>query len=240
MHSLAALTRKLSAFAAVEPDLRLFSSLLPRPQVVAARQVLPLETEPRHRRAFLIEEGWALSYKVLPDGSRQVIDVAVAGDILGMRSLLLRSCDVDAVAVTPAVVVEISGEVLRRTIDLAPRLGAALLWAVSRDEGLVVERLVDIGRRSAAERVAHFMLELNQRLRLVGLADGDSFRCPLSQAVIADALGLTPIHLNRTLRELRSQGLFVCSQGQASIGDRARLADLAGFDPLYLDERSDA
>ena len=80
-----------------------------------------------------------------------------------------------------------------------PRLGAAILWAASRDEAMVVEHLVSIGRRTAIERTAHFFLELSERLRLVGLANDKEFACPLNQYVLADALGLSAIHVNRVL-----------------------------------------
>lgn len=89
-----------------------------------------------------------------------------------------------------------------------PRLGAALLWAASRDEAMVVEHLVSIGRRNAMERTAHFFMELAERLSLIGEASQTEFKCPLSQFVIADALGLIAIHVNRVLRQLRGLDSF--------------------------------
>src|SRR6185369_9387132 len=107
-----------------------------------------------------------------------------------------------------------------RVFSEFPRLGAALLWAVSRDEAVMVEHLVGIGRRSAIERMAHFFLELGQRLQLVGMATDTKFECPLNQYLLADALGLTAIHVNRVLRQLREQGVI----------------KLCGFDSGYLDQ----
>ena len=113
-----------------------------------------------------------------------------------------------------------------------PRLAAAVLWAASRDEAMVVEHLVDLGRRSASERMAHFLLELNARLRLVGMADRKGFACPLSQYLLADALGLSAVHVNRVLRE---EGLVTFQKGVVTFDDYDGLVDVAGFDRAYLD-----
>ena len=118
-----------------------------------------------------------------------------------------------------------------------PRLGAALLWAASRDEAMVVEHLVNIGRRSALERTAHFFMELAERLSLVGLATEAEFQCPLSQSVLADALGLTGIHVNRVLRQLREQKLLTMKQRTVHIHDLSGLRKLAGFQGGYLNAR---
>ncbi len=117
-----------------------------------------------------------------------------------------------------------------------PRPGAALLRAVSRDEAVKVEHLVGIGRRSAIERVAHFFMELGQRLQLVGLATESKFECPLNQYLLADALGLTAIHTNRVLRELREKGLITVREHHVVIDDVRGLIELAGYDSAYLDQ----
>ena len=118
-----------------------------------------------------------------------------------------------------------------------PRLGAAILWAASRDEAMVVEHLVNIGRRNALERTAHFFMELAERLSLVGLANEAEFKCPLSQFVLADALGLTAIHVNRVLRKLREEKLLTFHKGSVRIHDLNRLRKLAGFQGGYLNSR---
>jgi CRP-like cAMP-binding protein len=103
---------------------------------------------------------------------------------------------------------------------------------------MVVEHLVNIGRRSAIERTAHFFMELAERLSLVGLATETEFKCPLSQFVLADALGLTAVHVNRVLRQLRERGLLTLSRGRAQIHDLAELRKLAGFQGDYLNARN--
>lgn len=112
-----------------------------------------------------------------------------------------------------------------------PRLGAAILWAASRDEAMVVEHLVSIGRRSAIERTAHFFLELSERLQLVGLATDREFDCPLNQYVLADTLGRSAIHVNRVLRQLRERKLMTVKDRKVTILDGDRLNALAGFQP---------
>lgn len=118
-----------------------------------------------------------------------------------------------------------------------PRLGAALLWAASRDEAMVVEHLVNIGRRSSLERTAHFFMELAERLTLTGQATETEFDCPLSQFVLADALGLTSIHVNRVMRQLREMRLLTLKKGKVQIQDLAGLRKLAGFQGGYLNAR---
>ncbi|MEQ1522280.1 MAG: helix-turn-helix domain-containing protein, partial [Aestuariivirga sp.] len=100
----------------------------------------------------------------------------------------------------------------------------------------VVEHLVDIGRRNALERTAHFLLELGARLKLVGLGTKEGYACPLSQDMLADALGLTAVHINRVLRQLREKGLLTYRNGQVTFDDFDRLVKLAAFDTAYLDQ----
>jgi CRP-like cAMP-binding protein len=124
-----------------------------------------------------------------------------------------------------------------RCVTECPRLGAALLWVASRDEAMVVEHLVGIGRRSALERTAHFFMELAERLSLIGEATETEFKCPLSQFMLADALGLTAIHINRVLRQLRERRLLTVRKGSVTIHNLAALRKLAGFQGGYLNSR---
>ena len=125
---------------------------------------------------------------------------------------------------------------LLQAFSTTPRLATAVLWAASRDESMVVEHLVGIGRRNALERTAHFLLELSARLMLVGQGTREGFACPLSQYLLADALGLSAVHVNRVLRELREEGLLTFQKGQVTIHDFDGLVTLAEFDRAYLDQ----
>ena len=185
----------------------------------------------------MVQSGWACSFKMLANGSRQIISFPIAGDCVGLRSVLLRTADHSFSALTDAEVSPVESSHILATFNEFPRLGAAILWAASRDEAMVVEHLVSVGRRSALERTAHFFMELAERLNLIGLATPAGFECPLTQPVLADALGLTAIHVNRVLRQLRELELLTMRGGTVEIHDLGRLRKLAGFRGGYLDGR---
>src|SRR5271163_3364441 len=153
----------------------------------------------------------------------------IPGDIIGLRSLLLRTSDHTFSTLTDAVVCRVEESRVKEAMSEFPLLGCAILWATSRDESMLVEHLVSLGRRSAVERTAHFFLELYDRLRLVGLASGNKFTCPLSQALLADALGLSAIHINRVLRQLRERRLLTFHEGVVTIHRLSELATMAGY-----------
>ena len=230
-----ALARKLSTFVPMSRDeLRYLAQMQSAPLTVKRGQQLVREGQTGHK-AFVLQTGWASSYKDLPNGTRQIISFAIAGDCVGLRSVLLRTADHSFAALTDSVVSPVDGTHVMKCIVDFPRLGAALLWATSRDEAMVVEHLVNVGRRSALERTAHFFLELAERLSLIGEATREEFKCPLSQFVLADALGLTAIHVNRVLRQLREQNLLTLRDGTVHIHSLSRLKKLAGFQGGYLD-----
>ena len=228
------LARKLNNFLPLSRDE--FNSLanlqVARVRVTRGKQFTQ-EGQSDHK-VFVLHSGWACSYKDLPNGRRQIISFPIAGDCVGLRSVLLKTADHSFSALTDAVVSPIEGKHIQKCVTEFPRLGAALLWAASRDEAMVVEHLVNIGRRSAIVRTAHFFMELTERLNLVGLASEAEFKCPLSQFVLADALGLTAVHINRVLRELREQQLLTLSKGIIKIADLNGLRKLAGFQSGYL------
>ncbi|WP_210317237.1 Crp/Fnr family transcriptional regulator [Oryzicola mucosus] len=205
----------------------------PRTLIAAGKEIV-YEGQQQHA-AYVVADGWACSYKELQDGARQVIDIQIPGDFLGLRSFLLRRSDQSFTTLTDVVVTKIATDRLVDTFHAVPRLAVALLWAASRDEAMVVEHLVSVGRRDAVARTVHFLLELGAKLKLVGHGSATEFPCPLSQSVLADALGITSIHLNRVLRQLRESELLIFRDGWVTFLDRERLAALTGFDYSYLD-----
>jgi CRP-like cAMP-binding protein len=231
------LAKKLNTFVSLSRDeLSCLAQMQANPLNVRRGSQLTHEGQTGHK-AYVLQVGWACSYKLLPDGTRQIISFPIAGDIVGLRSVLLRTADHSFSALTDAVVNGVDGTHIMKCVTEFPRLGAALLWAASRDEAMIVEHLVSIGRRSATQRTAHFFMELAERLSLVGLATETEFKCPLSQFVLADALGLTAIHVNRVLRELRQRKLLTVRRGTVTIHDLAGLRKLAGFEGGYLNAR---
>jgi CRP-like cAMP-binding protein len=230
------IARKLSAFVALSAsDLAVLDQLHQRRRMFPVGQDLVQQGQ-AGQAAYILASGWACSYKIQPDGSRQIIDFQVPGDFLRLRSVLLHTSDHSIQPITPIEAAEVQTSDLLDAFTRTPRLVTAILWAASRDEAMVVEHLVGIGRRDPNARVGHFLLELGARLHLVGMGTPAGYRCPLTQAHLADALGLTAIHVNRVLRHLREAGLVTVRDGEVTFEDQARLAELSGFDLAYLDQ----
>jgi CRP-like cAMP-binding protein len=190
-------------------------------------------------RCYIVLEGWAVCYKRLPDGRRQVINFMLPGDLLGLRSTLLRVADHSVKATTRLQLARFLVDDLHRLICDQPRIGVAIFWALCRDEAIVVEHLVNMGRRNAVERLAHFILELTARLRVLGLGNQDDYACPLRQEDFADVLGLTTIHINRTFRHLRERQVVTMYRGSLRILDHHKLIEIAGFSDHFLDHGND-
>ena len=230
-----AFARKLSAFAQLsEDDFGTLSDLYSRRRNYPAGRDM-IHQGQNNQTAYVLAKGWACSYKIMPNGTRQVVDFQIPGDFVGLRSILFRNSDQNVEPITRVEASEFMVSDLLGALAKSPRLGAAVLWAASRDEAMIVEHLVGLGRRNAIERTAHLLLELSARLRLVGLGDKAGYECPLSQYMLADALGLSAVHINRTLRELREEKLLTFQRGRVVIHDFDGLVTLADFDRAYLD-----
>jgi len=231
------LAKKLNTFIPLSPDeLDCLAELQSATTSVKRGHQLVHEGQPEHR-VFVLQTGWACSYKDLPSGERQIISFPIAGDCVGLRSVLLRTADHSFEALTDSVVSSVDASRMLQTFSEFPRLGTAILWAASRDEAMVVEHLVSVGRRDASERTAHFFMELAERLNLIGQATQAEFDCPLNQYVLADALGLSAIHVNRVLRQLRERDLLTVQRGKVKIHDVKGLRKLSGFRGGYLNSR---
>ena len=230
------LARKLGTYVALsEVELLVLENLHKRRRSLDAGKDLFLEGQ-TGQCAYILAAGWVCSYKILPDGGRQIVDFQIPGDFLGLRSVLLRAADHNVQAVTPIEISEVSANDLLNAFSKTPRLAAAVLWAASRDEAMVVEHLVGLGRRDAAERTAHLLLELGSRMVLAGLGTPAGYPCPLSQYLLSDALGLSAVHINRVLRQLREDGLVTFRKGKVIFDDFDGLVEFADFDKSYLDD----
>lgn len=229
------LARKLGSFVLLtETELTTLEELHRRRRRFVAGRDLVHQGQ-SDQSAYVLAEGWVCSYKMLADGSRQIVDFQIPGDFLGLRSILFRTSDHNVEPVTNIEASEILAADLLDAFQRVPRLATAILWAASRDEAMVVEHLVNVGRRNSEERMAHFFLELSARLNLVGQGDRTGYDCPLSQYLIADALGLSAVHVNRVLRHLREEGLVTFQKGRVTFDDFDGLVEMAGFDASYLD-----
>jgi len=224
-----ALATKLSTFINLSKhELERLAELQSRQIKLARGEELTEEGQGGHT-ALILQSGWACSYKLMHNGARQIIRFPLPGDFMGYRSVLLRASDHFLCAVTDGIASVVDARHLLDIFRTSPRLGSALLWSVSRDEAMVIDHLASIGRRSAQERMAHFFLQLLERLTLIGLTTDMGFHCPLNQYLLADALGLSAIHVNRVLRQLREQNLMSIKAGEVIFHDSATLKRLAAY-----------
>lgn len=226
---------KLASYVALSPlELSEVASLHKRRRSFVAGRDL-VHQGMADQAAYILASGWACSYKLLRNGSRQIVGFQIPGDFLGLSSLMLHISDYSIEPITDIEVSEVFAADLMSAFEKMPRLAMANWWASSRDEAMVVEHLVGIGRRDAVGRMGHFLLELASRLELVGMGSEDGYDCPLTQYLLADALGLSAVHVNRVLRELREAGLVTFRDGHVTIHNYKGLADLSDFDQTYLD-----
>lgn len=174
--------------------------------------------------------GWACLSHDLDDGRRQIVAFLLPGDAVGFDLLTQSRVSTKVLALTPAKIQRVRPSQLS-TIALSPGLGRALAVASDQQQTRMIHHVVRLGRQTAYERCGHLLLELHARLALVGEALGDSFRLPVKQEVLADALGLSLVHINRTLQQLRRDGLVEVHGGSAILLDRCALAELCEFIP---------
>lgn len=225
---------KLEAFTRLSLDDRAALSRIARNfRYVDARRDLVSEGD-RPRYVHLVLDGWACRYKQLPDGKRQVVSLFVPGDFCDVNVYILRHMDHSIGAITRLKVAMITAEDMNALTAERPRITQALWWHELVTAAVQREWTINIGKRSAYERLAHLLIELYMRLSTVGR--GHDGRCdfPLTQNDLADATGLTSVHVNRTLQELRRDGLIELERKQLQILDLERMIDAAMFNPNYL------
>lgn len=182
-------------------------------------------------------EGWACRYKVLPSGTRQVLAFLIPGDSCDLHVGLLAEMDHSIQTITPALVATVDRVEMDAIMDRHRGVAKAMYVAQLVDEGTMRAWITSMGRRASIERVAHLMCELYLRARSIGLATEPRFALPLSQLLLADSLGMTPVHLNRVLKTLRLSGAMTLQRGSLLITDPDKLIQIAGFDENYLHRR---
>ncbi len=189
------------------------------------------------QKMFFVKDGWAIRYRSLDDGRRQIVNFMLPGDVFDMQVVAGVKADHSVTTVTRTVVMTISAEqfisVLRHDADVA----SAFWWAAVQEESILREQIVRVGRRSAKERIAHLLLELQRRLYAAVGGSENHLPMPLTRTDLADALGLTPVHVSRTMSALRRSGLIDESRGQVTILDKRKLACMSQFDTDYLHAR---
>jgi CRP-like cAMP-binding protein len=182
----------------------------------------------------LLVSGFAFRCRMLPDGRRQIVSYLIPGDLCDVRSLLLPVATHTVSTLSAANVAPFARETLLGLIDRYPRIGQALCCLALVEELIAREWLVNVGQRTAIERLAHLLCEIFARMSAVGLSDQGRCELPLTQMELADSLALSTVHVNRTLQELRRQGLVSLSGGMLEIHDFEALKAIAIFSPAYL------
>lgn len=182
----------------------------------------------------MIVAGWACQYRLLPDGHRQIVSLKLPGDLAWplMPVRLPSSCAVAALTELETVSALPLVEAAATADPAHPGLAHAVRVMGHLHDMLLYDQIVRLGRQTAGGRFAHLMLELRERLDRVGLADGDSFAMPLTQDVLADVLGFSVVHVNRTVQQLRREGLLEIRNGTVTLSQPAALEKLAGWTPL--------
>jgi len=188
----------------------------------------------KYSALFTLVDGIAIRYSGLHSGRRHILNVVLPGDLIGFPASFFDSALYSVKAVTDVAVAEISFEQLYELFSKYRRIGAAIFWLFSCEAAMYAERLIGTGQRSAPERVAHFLLELLMRLRVIGLGDERGFRMPLTQEQIGEILGLTGVHISRTLRQLRDEGLVEIEGHRVEIKDFDALSALGNFERAHL------
>ncbi len=188
----------------------------------------------RPKESILLLEGFAARYKLLRNGKRQITSVHIMGDFVDLHSFYLKQIDHAVGALTPCKIALVPHETIHQITENHPHLTRLLNLSIAIDGAVHRQWLAMTGRASAHVRFAHLLCELFLRLQGVQQTDGKTFRLPLTQEELGDVLGLSTVHVNRTLQELRGEGLLTWHRGQVEILDWERLQQVAEFNPTYL------
>jgi CRP-like cAMP-binding protein len=186
------------------------------------------------RESTMLLRGWMARAKDLPSGQRQLAELHVAGDFADLHAFALKRLDHDILSITPCTAGIVPHERLKEMTEKFPHLTRVYWFTTNLDAAVHRELTLSMGRRSAISRMAHLFCELLIRLEVVGLTNGNSYEFPLTQAELAEALGLTAVHVNRTLQEMRRSGLIELENRWVNILDLGGLKGVAEFDDSYL------
>lgn len=226
--------RKLEAFGPLpDEDRRSLEHVLESTRRVGVDRDLVREGD-RPAACQLIVEGFAYRHRIMQDGRRQIMSFEIAGDLCDLHSFLLGQADHSITTLTPCTVASIAHSTLTEWTVRRLAISRALWLASLVDAAISREWIVNVGRRTAHQRAAHLLCEVMQRLHSAGLANGHTHELPFTPMVLADALGLTPVHVNRILQWLRGEELIEFGNGTLIVRNWPGLKQAGEFDPAYL------
>lgn len=214
-------------------DLRSLELIIHSERLVKKRKDLVVVGN-EYRNLCFVGDGYAIRYKLLRSGKRQILNVILPGDVIGFPVSFFDRSMYSVVAVSDLTYNICPLDSYARLCYEQPQFGLALSWLAAHEAAIYAEHIVDLGRRKPLERLAHFLLEINARLLAVGRAEKTSFALPFSQEVMADVLGLSVPHLNRIMQQLRAEQLITSRSRLVELTDIANLQTLAHYQPLDL------
>ena len=231
------LITKMASIVSLTPEEQAALQRLPmQVQTLKADQDIVREGD-RPSRCCLIIEGFAARYGVTEEGKRQIYAFHIAGEVPDLQSLHIETMDHSLQTITPCQVGFIQHEAIQDLCSRYPRLAAAL-WRETLIDGAIFRAWIkNLGRHEASAHMAHFLCEIMSRLNAIGRVEKLSCAWPFTQSEMGDALGLSVVHVNRVLQEIRGAGLITLTRDRLTVLDWDRLAALGEFDPLYLHQQ---
>ena len=193
-----------------------------------------VETGDSLSESLFVVEGFAARFKDLSDGRRQVLELNVPGDFIDLHGYVLPRIDQSIMTLTPATIAHVPHAAIAEAVEEIPHLGFVFWFQTALDAAIHREWVLSLGQRSAVGRMAHFFCEMKTRLGAVGLADDHEFDLPITQNLMSEIIGMTAVHVSRTLKVLRDTNVVTFKGGKVRIHDWHALAEQAEFDPTYL------
>ena len=214
------------------PDLQSLRAVIETELTVKKRRDLVLDGY-EFCKLCVVRDGFAARYKLLRNGKRQIVNFVLPGDVVGMPGSFLDRAANSVIAVTDVKLQICSLQSFVGLCYRRPKFGLVLSWLAVQDAANYVEHIIDVGRRTPIERLAHLLLELHSRLAMVGCAAESSFNLPFTQEMLSDALGLSAPHLNRMLTQLRAEGMIAVNEQRVEFIDLRAVQLLAQFQPVH-------
>lgn len=226
--------------ALTDEDRSVLAQLSNAARRVGARQMVIREGE-RPEMVHVVLDGFACRYNTLPGGNHQITALLLPGDLCNLHVAMLDTMDHSIATLSTCSIVALSPTTISEVTEHHPRIARALWWCTLVEEGTLRAWIAGLGQRNAVQRLAHLLCELLVRLQAVGHADENSYAFSLRQAEIGEVLGLSPVHVNRSLQHLRQTGFITAENRRMTIHDPDQLKAYCGFDPhyLHLTKRSD-
>lgn len=226
------IVKRLSAFMQLPAgDLNHFAKIIEGERSIKKKSELIVDGD-EFRNLCFVKDGYAIRCRLLRNGKRQILNVILPGDVIGFPGSFFDRSMYSVVALGDLKFNICSINAYVQLCFEHPQFGLALSWLAVQEAAIYAERIVDLGRRTPIERLAHFLLELHSRLLTVGLAQAENFTLPISQEVMADTLGLSVPHLNRVMQQLRKDGLIADRDRLIEFPDISSLQMLAHYRPL--------